>query len=182
MTDTSLRFLSKAWIEKNGMFQINITPRGGMEFVHTGFRRRNQLDPETVFGDKDDYRKYRSRFQNLLPAHLGHDFEQCTVFYLDGAGKVLGSINFKNWIFDHGTERMVLAINEGKAIRLCLPPMSQHVVPRGTEQISFRFEWIGIDMKICKYSISAQVSKDLRTMFGSDLRRTHPSVKKVSAR
>ncbi len=183
MTNTNLRYISRAWIEKNGMFDITITPRGGMEFVHESFRRKNQIPHHMVVRDIEDPRKFRSEFRNFLLAHLAKDFEQCTIFYLDSQGHSLGSVSFKQWIFAQGPKdlvaRLVLAINEEKSIRLCLPPIGRHVVPKGTVRISFRFEWTGIDMKISKYSFEAEVKRDLRILPKSVPQPMYKQYKKV---
>ena len=173
MANTNLHYISKAWLEKNKMFDIVITPRGGMEFTHKSFRSMDQIKMHQpprneVHREGVNPRKFRSQFQNFLLAHLAEDFEKCTIFYLDSNGNPLGNISFAHWIFTYGPKglvaRDVLAIEEDNKIRLCLPPMGRHTVPEGTTKISFRFEWVGIDMKIAKYSFRAEVKRDLRIL------------------
>ncbi|MDF1497376.1 MAG: hypothetical protein P1P90_04940 [Patescibacteria group bacterium] len=162
MMHANLRYISRAWLDRNGIFEVVITSIGGMEFSHSVFRRSDELSISSTYDGKKKQTTYRPTFKQLLPAHLASDFERCVIFYHDGKGGILGSINFNHWIFDRGSERHVLAVSDDEMVRLYLPPINKHVVPFGTVYVSFCFEWPGIEMKATKYNLIVRIKKDLR--------------------
>lgn len=164
-----IHHLGKALFGNHGTFKITITPRGGIEIAHAkAFRDWRYIDRNKV--ERENKVKIRVKFTDLLLAYLAPDFKECTLFYLDDRGKVLGSDKFTDWIMVMGDdgiarERRTLAIIEDESqvkIRFCFPPLNGKGVPSGTTQVAFRFEQVNLASRMIKYSIVCEVSKDLR--------------------
>lgn len=169
----NLYHMGAAWFKKHGCFRVMITPRGGIELLHEDFRgmlgiSRDRVKAEKNMNGNNVPGKYRAKFEDFLKtAYLKDDFADCTVFYLDDHGKVLGSADFSKWTHDGDHPRNVLAIAPDayaldRSIRVCLPPVNGHTVPRGTCKVAFRFESEYQSMRLRKYSLECAVVKDLR--------------------
>ncbi len=165
-----IHHLGKALFSNHGTFEVTITPRGGIELAHDkAFRNWRFIGGGKV--ERENARKFRVKFSDLLLAYLVPDFKECTLFYIDEEGKVLGRDVFSDWILVRGEdgvrrERRALAIIESdeykSKIRFCFPPLRGRGVPPGTTQIAFRFEQVNEASRMIKYSMVCEVQKDLR--------------------
>ncbi|GEM_PF-1500511 len=144
-------YMSELWLQKKGDFEAHVTPVGGLMLIHEKMKI-----PSTRLVHLDQ----------VFPKYLAEDLENdCTLFYIGVNQKVLGNINFRNWLFEaSGARKMITFARMGNKKSITFSPRYGQIVPRQAVALAFRFEVQMNDARYLKYFLHVPIVRDMRVV------------------